>query len=81
MKDGRNNLYITVWFYVVSGLEAKWSNLAALKSSLQPHGELHLPYAKVKHLTAQFADESVEYTKKGISIQYAKAYIPYFVIK
>ena len=54
-KDGRNNFYITVWFYVVSGLEAKWSNLTALKSSLQPHGE---------HLTAQFADESVEYTKK-----------------
>ena len=39
-----------------------------LKSSLQPHAEL--PYAKLKHLTAQFADESVEYTIKGISIQY-----------
>ena len=25
---------------------------------------------KLKHLTAQFADESVEYTIKGISIQY-----------
>ena len=37
-----------------------------LKSSLQPHAGL--PYAKV--LTAQFADESVEYTIKGISIQY-----------
>ena len=32
--------------YVVSGVEAKWSNLTALKSSLQPHAEL--PYAKVK---------------------------------
>ena len=32
--------------YVVSGAEAKWSNLTALKSSLQPHAEL--PYAKVK---------------------------------
>ena len=53
-------------FYVVSDLEVKWSNLAALKSSLQPHGEL--PYAKA--LTAQFADESVEYTIKGRSIQY-----------
>ena len=31
-----------------------------LKSSLR----------KLKHLTAQFADESVEYTIKGISIQY-----------
>ena len=51
--------------YVVSGAEAKWSNLTALKSSLQPHAEL--PY---EHLTAQFADESVEYTIKGISIQY-----------
>ena len=49
--------------YVVSGVEAKWSNLTALKSSLQLH-------AKLKHLTAQFADESVEYTIKGISIQY-----------
>ena len=45
-------------------------NLAALKSSLQPHGELHVPYAKVEALTAQFADESVEYTMEGISIQY-----------
>ena len=54
--------------YVVSGVEAKWSNLTALKSSLQPHAEL--PYAKVKHLTAQFADESVEYTIKGTSMQY-----------
>ena len=31
---------------VVSGVEAKWSNLTAFKSSLQPHAEL--PYAKVK---------------------------------
>ena len=51
--------------YVVSGVEAKWSNPTALKSSLQPHAEL--PYEKVK---AQFADESVEYTIKGTSIQY-----------
>ena len=55
--------------YVVSGVEAKWSNLTALKSSLQPHAEL--PYMrKLKHLTAQFADESVEYSIKGTSIQY-----------
>ena len=54
--------------YVVSGVEANWSNLTALKSSLQPHAELL--YAKVKALTAQFADESVEYTIKGTSIQY-----------
>ena len=32
--------------YVVSGVEAKWSNLTALISSLQPHAEL--PHAKVK---------------------------------
>ena len=32
--------------YVVSGVEAKWSNLTALKSSLLPHAEI--PYAKVK---------------------------------
>ena len=34
--------------YVVSGVEAKWSNanLTALRLSLQPHAEL--PYAKVE---------------------------------
>ena len=46
-------------------LRSKEVNLAALKSSLQPHGE-----QKLKHLTAQFTDESVEYTIKGRSIQY-----------
>ena len=51
--------------YVVSCIEAKWWNLTALKSSLQPHAEL--PYAKVK---AFDCDESVEYTIKGISKQY-----------
>ena len=57
--------------YVVSGVEAKWSNLTALKSSLQPHAAaLSYHMQKLKHLTAQFADESVEYTIKGISIQY-----------
>ena len=57
--------------YVVSGIEAKWSNLTALKSSLQPHAAaLSFRTRKLKHLTAQFADESVEYTIKGISIQY-----------
>ena len=54
--------------YVVSGVEAKWSNLTALKSSLQPHAEL--PCAKVKAFDCTVADESVEYTIKGISIQY-----------
>ena len=53
--------------YVVSGVEVKWSNLTALKSSLQP---LSYRMRKLKHLTAQFADESVEYTIKGILIQY-----------
>ena len=49
--------------YVVSGVEAKCSN---------HHCSHVLSYRmrKLKHLTAQFADESVEYTIKGISIQY-----------
>ena len=48
--------------YVVSGMEAKFSN---------HHYSHMLSYRmrKLKHLTAQFADESVEYTIKGISIQ------------
>ena len=47
----------------VSGVEAKCSN---------HHCSHMLSYRmrKLKHLTAQFADESVEYTIKGISIQY-----------
>ena len=47
----------------VSDVEAKCSN---------HHCSLMLSYRmrKLKHLTAQFADESVEYTIKGISIQY-----------
>ena len=46
-----------------------WLNLAPLKSPLQPHDELREP-GKLEHLTVQFADESVEYTIEGRSIQY-----------
>ena len=44
-------------------------NLAALESPVQPHGDVREP-GKLKHLAVQFADESVEYTMKGRSIQY-----------
>ena len=49
--------------YVVSSVEAKCSN---------HHYSHMLSYRtrKLKHLTAQFADESVESTIKGVSIQY-----------
>ena len=49
--------------YVVSGVEEKCSN----------HYCSHMlgyRMRKLKHLTGQFADESVEYTIKGISVQY-----------
>ena len=53
--------------YVVSGVEAKWSNLPS-----NHHCSHMLSYRmrKLKNFTAQFADESVEYTIKGILIQY-----------
>ena len=61
---------MSLWFQVVLGLRAKWLNLAALISPLQqPHGELSEP-GKSKHLSVQFADESVEYAIKGRSTQY-----------
>ena len=43
--------------------------MAALESPLQPHGEL-LEHRKLGHLTVQFADESLEYTMKGGTMQY-----------
>ena len=59
--------------YVVSGVEAKWSNLTALKSSLQPHAEP--PYAKVKAFDCTIKGTLIQYELlecaiKGKSMQY-----------
>ena len=41
-----------------------------MSRDLVSHPFVNNPWRKLKHLTAQFADESVEYTIKGRSIQY-----------